>query len=58
VVGRNNLPLSFQRGTSIWRKRIRLAQIPHALKYILWDGAARRLISVAEFEQQAVAAAA
>lgn len=33
-------------------KRIGLAQIPHALKYILWDTAARHLISVAEFEQQ------
>jgi len=31
-------------------KRIRLAQIPQALKYILWDSAARRLISVAEFD--------
>ncbi len=35
-------------------RRIRLAQIPHALKYILWDTAARRLISVAEFELQAI----
>jgi omega-6 fatty acid desaturase (delta-12 desaturase) len=38
-------------------KRIRFAQIPHALKYILWDGAARRLISVAEFEQHSTATA-
>lgn len=37
-------------------KRIRLAQIPHALKYILWDTAARRLISVAEFEARGAAA--
>lgn len=33
-------------------KRIRLAGIPHALKYVLWDAAARRLISVTEFERQ------
>ncbi len=36
-------------------RRIRLAQIPHALTYILWDRAARRLISVAEFERAAAA---
>ena len=33
-------------------KRIRLAQIPHALKYILWDTHARRIVSVAEYQQQ------
>jgi omega-6 fatty acid desaturase (delta-12 desaturase) len=37
-------------------KRLGLAQIPHALKFILWDPAARRLVSVAEFERQAAAA--
>lgn len=37
-------------------KRIGLAQIPHALKYILWDTAAHRLISVAEFEARGAAA--
>lgn len=31
-------------------RRIRLAQIPRALSYILWDKAARRLVSVAEFD--------
>lgn len=36
--------------------RIRLAEIPQALSYILWDTRARRIISVAEFEAQAVAA--
>ena len=38
--------------------RIRLADIPRALKYILWDTRARRIISVAEFEAQAAAALA
>jgi omega-6 fatty acid desaturase (delta-12 desaturase) len=28
--------------------RIRLRQIPRALKYILWDTQSRRLVSVAE----------
>ncbi len=32
--------------------RISLAQIPHALKYILWDTHARRIVSVAEYQQQ------
>ena len=36
--------------------RIRLADVPAALKYILWDTRARRIISVAEFEAQAAAA--
>ena len=36
--------------------RIRLAEIPQALSYILWDVRARRIISVAEFEAQAAAA--
>jgi omega-6 fatty acid desaturase (delta-12 desaturase) len=35
--------------------RIRLAEIPRALTYILWDTRARRIISVAEFESQASA---
>ena len=35
-------------------RRIRLAQIPRALEYILWDTAARRLISIAEFDRQAL----
>ena len=35
--------------------RIRLAEIPGALRYILWDTRARRIISVAEFEAQATA---
>lgn len=39
-------------------RRIRLAQIPRALKYILWDSTARRLISVTEFEAQTRAAGA
>jgi omega-6 fatty acid desaturase (delta-12 desaturase) len=30
--------------------RVRLAEIPHALDYILWDTRARRIVSVAEFE--------
>jgi len=33
--------------------RIRLSQIPGALKYILWDTHARRIVSVAEYQQQA-----
>jgi omega-6 fatty acid desaturase (delta-12 desaturase) len=32
-------------------KRIRLAEIPQSLKFILWDTASRRLVSVAEFEK-------
>jgi omega-6 fatty acid desaturase (delta-12 desaturase) len=33
-------------------KRIRLTQVPAALKYILWDTAAQRLVSVAELRRQ------
>lgn len=32
--------------------RISLRQIPQALKYILWDTHARRIVSVAEYQQQ------
>jgi len=32
--------------------RIRLSGVPKALKYILWDTRRRRLISVAEYQQQ------
>lgn len=32
--------------------RIKLSQIPGALKYILWDTRSRRIISVAEYQQQ------
>jgi len=32
--------------------RVKLSQIPNALKYILWDARARRIISVAEYRQQ------
>ena len=32
--------------------RVKLAQIPKALKYILWDARAQRIISVAEYRQQ------
>jgi acyl-lipid omega-6 desaturase (Delta-12 desaturase) len=32
--------------------RIKLSQIPAALKHILWDTYSRRIISVSEFEQQ------
>ncbi|MGH8759688.1 MAG: fatty acid desaturase [Burkholderiales bacterium] len=32
--------------------RIKLSEIPQALKYILWDTRARRIISTAEYEQQ------
>jgi omega-6 fatty acid desaturase (delta-12 desaturase) len=32
--------------------RIRFTQIPHALKYILWDTHARRIVSVAEYQHQ------
>jgi omega-6 fatty acid desaturase (delta-12 desaturase) len=39
-------------------KRIRLSGVPHAMKYILWDTAAGRLISVAEFEAQTAGSAA
>jgi omega-6 fatty acid desaturase (delta-12 desaturase) len=38
--------------------RVRLAEIPQALSYILWDTRARRIISVAEFDAQAAAAPA
>ncbi len=34
-------------------KRIRLTQIPAALKYILWDETLRHLVSVAEYQQRA-----
>ena len=32
--------------------RVKIAQIPSTLKYILWDKAARQIISVAEYHQQ------
>jgi omega-6 fatty acid desaturase (delta-12 desaturase) len=32
--------------------RLRLSQIPGALKYILWDKHSQRIISVAEYQQQ------
>jgi len=32
--------------------RLKLSQIPEALKYILWDTRAQRIISVAEYRQQ------
>ena len=32
--------------------RVRLSQVPKALKYILWDTRAQRIISVAEYQQQ------
>jgi omega-6 fatty acid desaturase (delta-12 desaturase) len=32
--------------------RVKLCQVPQALKYILWDTRAQRIISVAEYEQQ------
>ena len=32
--------------------RVKLSQIPNALKYILWDTRAQRIISVAEYRQQ------
>ena len=35
--------------------RLRLAQVPGALQYILWDVRARRLISVAEYRHSSVA---
>jgi acyl-lipid omega-6 desaturase (Delta-12 desaturase) len=38
--------------------RIRLSQIPSALKYILWDTDARRIVSVAEYQEQAALRAA
>jgi len=38
--------------------RIRLAEIPQALEYILWDTRAQRIVSVAQFDAQALAAAA
>ena len=33
--------------------RIRLSQIAHSLRYILWDTRLRRLVSIAEYRQQA-----
>ncbi|HEY4038980.1 MAG TPA: fatty acid desaturase [Burkholderiaceae bacterium] len=33
--------------------RIRLSQVPHSVRYILWDTRLRRLVSVAEYLQQA-----
>jgi omega-6 fatty acid desaturase (delta-12 desaturase) len=36
--------------------RIRLAEIPRALEYILWDTRARRIISVSQFDAQALSA--
>jgi len=35
--------------------RVKLAQIPKALKYILWDTRTQRIISVAEYEARAAA---
>ena len=32
--------------------RIRLAQVPAALKYILWDTLSQRIVSVAELQRQ------
>lgn len=32
--------------------RVKLAQVPKALKYILWDARGQRIISVAEYRQQ------
>jgi omega-6 fatty acid desaturase (delta-12 desaturase) len=32
--------------------RVKLSKIPHALKYILWDTHAQRIISVSEYRQQ------
>ena len=37
--------------------RVKLSQVPEALKYILWDTRAQRIISVAEYQQQATQAA-
>jgi omega-6 fatty acid desaturase (delta-12 desaturase) len=37
--------------------RIRLSQIPAALKFILWDTDARRIVSVAQYQQTAALAA-
>ena len=36
--------------------RVKLSQVPKALKYILWDTRARRIISVAEYRQQLIPA--
>jgi omega-6 fatty acid desaturase (delta-12 desaturase) len=36
--------------------RVKLSQVPKALKYILWDTRARRIISVAEYRQQMIQA--
>jgi acyl-lipid omega-6 desaturase (Delta-12 desaturase) len=33
-------------------RRVKLSQVPKALKYILWDRRAQRIISVAEYRQQ------
>ena len=35
--------------------RISLSRIPHALRHILWDKQSRRIVSVAEYRQQAAA---
>jgi omega-6 fatty acid desaturase (delta-12 desaturase) len=32
--------------------RVKLSQVPKALKYILWDTRAQRIISVAEYRRQ------
>ena len=32
--------------------RVRLSEVPRALKYILWDRQAQRIISIAEYQQQ------
>lgn len=37
-------------------KRLRLRDVPYALKFILWDRRARRLISIAEYHEQLAAA--
>lgn len=37
-------------------RRIRLSEIPHAVKHILWDTRARRIVSVAEYRQRGAAA--
>src|SRR5580704_12626028 len=33
-------------------RRVKLMQVPRALRYILWDARAQRIISVAEYRQQ------
>ena len=32
--------------------RVKLSEVPRALKYVLWDASARRIISIAEYRQQ------